>query len=54
MFDLKERLPKEIKYPITFEVIIHRYTTRAKNVIMEVFPETKLPMNDDERKYKYG
>ena len=40
--------------PITFEVISHRYTTRAKNVINEVFPDNTLPMNDDERKYKYG
>ena len=27
---LSEKLPKNLKYPITFEVISHRYTTRAK------------------------
>ncbi|MBU5674918.1 spore photoproduct lyase [Alkaliphilus sp. MSJ-5] len=47
-------LPKDIDKPIGFEVISHRYTTKAKNTILQVFPETTLPMNDEERKYKYG
>ena len=37
-----------------FEVISHRYTTKAKNRILEIFPETTLPMNDEDRKFKYG
>lgn len=51
---LKEKLPSDLKFPVTFEVISHRYTTVAKNRILEVFPNTKLPMRDDERKYQYG
>ena len=51
---LSEKLPKDISYPITFEVISHRYTTRAKNIINEVFPDNTLPMKDDYRTYKYG
>lgn len=51
---LKEKLPTDLKYPVTFEVISHRYTTIAKNRIMQVFPDTTLPMNDEERKFKYG
>lgn len=51
---LKEKLPKQLKFPVTFEVISHRYTTVAKNRILQVFPESTLPMNDEERKYKYG
>ncbi|QUH18803.1 spore photoproduct lyase [Alkaliphilus sp. B6464] len=47
-------LPKGIDKPIGFEVISHRYTTKAKNTILQIFPETTLPMNDEERKYKYG
>ena len=47
-------LPKDIDKPIGFEVISHRYTTKAKNTILQVFSETTLPMNDEERKYKYG
>ncbi|WP_425447697.1 spore photoproduct lyase [Dethiothermospora halolimnae] len=39
---------------ITFEVISHRFTSSAKNRIIEVFPKTTLPMEEDERKYKYG
>ena len=52
--DTKDRIPNDLDYPITFEVISHRYTTRAKNIILEVFPDTTLPMKDEDRKYKYG
>lgn len=38
-----------------FEIISHRFTTRAKNNILNVFPETDLPMDENiDRKYKYG
>jgi spore photoproduct lyase len=42
------------EHPLTFELISHRFTTRAKNTIMEIYKDTKLPMNEEERKYKYG
>ena len=51
---LNEKLPKKLPHQITFEVISHRYTTRAKNIINEVFPDNTLPMKDDDRTYKYG
>lgn len=51
---LKSKLPKDLEFPVTFEIISHRYTTTAKNRILQVFPESTLPMNDEERKYKYG
>jgi spore photoproduct lyase len=51
---LRSNLPEQILYPLTFEIISHRYTTRAKNVISEIYPENQLPMNDEERTYKYG
>lgn len=51
---LKEQLPEKINYPLTFEIITHRYTTTAKNKILEIFPGTTLPMNDEERQYKHG
>ncbi|NOH16664.1 spore photoproduct lyase [Clostridium cochlearium] len=54
LLKLYKEIPRNLKYPLTFEVISHRYTTRAKNIILEVFPQTTLPMNDEERKYKYG
>lgn len=51
---LSEILPKDLNHPVTFEVISHRYTTRAKNIILEVFPKTTVPMIDEDRVYKYG
>jgi len=54
LIDLKASLPDKISHPLSFEVISHRYTTKAKNTILEVFPETSLPMNNEERTYKYG
>ena len=54
LMELGKKLPKNLKSPITFEIISHRYTTVAKNRILQVFPESELPMNDEERKFKYG
>lgn len=39
---------------LTLELITHRFTKRAKSNILEVFPETTLPMDEAERKFKYG
>lgn len=54
LLKLRDKLPKELNQPVSFEVISHRYTGRAKNIILEVFPNTTLPMNDEERTFKYG
>lgn len=54
LLQLRKRIPNDLKFPITFEIISHRYTTTAKNIIIQVFPENELPMNDEERKFKYG
>ncbi len=51
---VKKSLPNSLKYPVSFEVISHRYTSTAKKRILQIFPETNLPMNDEERKFKYG
>ncbi|MGI6574973.1 MAG: spore photoproduct lyase [bacterium] len=42
------------QYPLTFELISHRYTKRAKNQILSIFPGTALTMDEAERKAKYG
>ena len=56
--DLLDRLRREIPIEqdknLGFEVISHRYTIKAKNRIIEIFPDTSLPMNEEERKFKYG
>ncbi|MDW5300549.1 MAG: spore photoproduct lyase [Sedimentibacter sp.] len=54
LLKLSSELPNDLKFPVTFEIISHRYTTTAKNRILQVFPETTLPMNDEDRKYKFG
>ncbi len=51
---LKVQLPQKLDFPITFEIITHRYTLIAKNRILQVFPETTLPMTEEERQFKYG
>jgi len=51
---LAAALPIPARKNLTFEVITHRYTTRAKTNILEVFPQSTLPMNEEERQYKYG
>lgn len=38
-----------------FEIISHRFTNRAKNRILEIFPETTLPMEETgPRQFKFG
>jgi spore photoproduct lyase len=54
LLELRSKLPNDLKFPVTFEIISHRYTTIAKNRILHVFPESELPMNDENRKFKYG
>ena len=54
LLKLRDILPTNLKYPVTFEIISHRYTMTAKNRINQVFPDNKLPMNEEDRKFKYG
>lgn len=51
---LKEALPKEALQDLTFELIQHRFTKTAKNVILQRYPKTKLEMDEEKRKYKWG
>lgn len=39
---------------LTFEFITHRFTKRAKNTILEIFPETGLEMDEESRTFKFG
>lgn len=54
LLQLKDKLPDNLYFPITFEIISHRYTTIAKNRINLIFPKTDLPMKDENRKFKFG
>jgi spore photoproduct lyase len=39
---------------ISFEIISHRFTKRAKENILTIYPKTTLPMEEEIRKFKYG
>ena len=53
LINLKEQISK-YSDKVTFEVISHRFTPRAKEAIISVFPETKLDMDESKRSYRMG
>ncbi len=53
--DLARHINYKPGMDFTFEVITHRFTSRARSNILDVFPHTDLPMDEKtDRKYKYG
>lgn len=56
--DLLERLHSQLVpeafSDLTFELIQHRFTKIAKSLILQRYPNTKLEMREEERKYKWG
>jgi len=56
-FNLLEYVRADI-YPVypqlTFEIITHRFTMKAKEHIKALFPDTCLPLVESERQFKYG
>lgn len=48
------KFTKNIADSISFEIISHRYITKAKNIITKIFPKTTLPMDNENRVFKYG
>ena len=50
---LGETIPKDTP-DLTFELIQHRFTKTAKNIIEQRYPKTKLEMDEAKRKYKWG
>lgn len=51
---LGDVLPASATNDLTFELIQHRFTKVAKNLILTRYPKTKLEMNEEERQYKWG
>lgn len=51
---LHQQLAVEAHEDLTFELIQHRFTKVAKKLILQRYPKTKLEMNEEERKYKWG
>ena len=55
MFEkLDAKLPQEARNDLTFEFIQHRFTQPAKRVIQKNYPMTKLELDEEKRKYKWG
>lgn len=55
MFErLEAELPPQAKTDVTFEFIQHRFTKPAKRVIEKNYPKTKLDMDEEKRRYKWG
>ena len=48
----RTQIPEGI--PVSFELITHRFTTRAKKIIEEVYPDTEVPLDEEGRRFKYG
>ncbi|MCX7884891.1 MAG: spore photoproduct lyase [Caloramator sp.] len=51
---LKNNIPDPYTKNISFELIQYRFTVKAKNIILERFPNTKLDMKEESRTKKWG
>ncbi|MBS4223585.1 spore photoproduct lyase [Lederbergia citrea] len=51
---LSTELADEAKDGVTFELIQHRFTKPAKKVIQKNYPMTKLELDEEKRRYKWG
>lgn len=51
---LDHQLPIDARKDLTFEFITHRFTPRAKSHINNIFPGSKLPLEEKERTFKFG
>ncbi|WP_243291674.1 spore photoproduct lyase [Bacillus sp. FJAT-47783] len=55
MFErLAKNVPEDDRDDITFELIQHRFTKPAKRVIEKNYPKSKLEMDEEKRRYKWG
>ncbi|MBO8163265.1 MAG: spore photoproduct lyase [Brevibacillus sp.] len=52
--NLRAKLSPEAMEDLTFELIQHRFTKVAKNLILKRYPKTRLEMDETKRKYKWG
>ncbi len=51
---IKKKITSYEKNNLTFELITHRFTKRAKNIILERFPGSQLQMEESKRQFKWG
>lgn len=46
--------PRRGKLPLNYDLPFSKKFHRAKEIINKAYPEHKLPMDDQQRKFKYG
>lgn len=51
---LDEQIPHFARQDLTFEFIQHRFTKPAKRIIEKNYPMSKLELNEEKRKWKWG
>jgi spore photoproduct lyase len=54
LLKLKEVVVIDAGNDVTFELIQYRFTKTAKRIIEQRYPKTKLEMDEEKRKYKWG
>lgn len=55
MFELlRENISPAIAKHVTFELITHRFTGKARSIIQKIYPDTELDMDEAKRQFKYG
>lgn len=53
LFERPYQALKDLTLPnLSFELIQHRFTKTSKKVIQQCYPNTKLDMDEEKRKYK--
>lgn len=54
LFEILKSELGDVEHEITFELIQHRFTDTAKELILTRFPNTRLDMNKETRQLKWG
>ncbi|MEW6573368.1 MAG: spore photoproduct lyase [Bacillota bacterium] len=52
LLTVKRNIPEDT--PLTFELITHRFTDRARKIIRQAYPGTNVPLDDKDRVFKFG
>lgn len=54
LVNLRAALAAAVPLDLRFELITHRFTPKAKQLILDRYPDTDLPMDEGERRWKFG
>lgn len=51
---IAEEFPSDSRKRMSVEMVTHRFTPKAKELIEQVYTDTDLPMLEDDRQWRYG